>query len=190
MVPFLMLFVGGRLSLQIVSAAVLACAGIGLMSWEGGGNLLGDGLTVAGAFAYAVYVIVLSRLIQHHESRTLVATQIVIMAVVGFAWMLITRASGSALLALVSQARPAWPALVYLGVLASAGMLFLQAVGKRHVSAEKAAVIFAMGPVFAALFGGLWLGETLGVRGLTGGALVVPAVMPGECRFVPRAIAR
>ena len=190
MVPFLGLLWGGRLSVQVVSAAVLACIGIGLMSWEGGSNLLGDGLTVAGAFAYAVYVIVLSRFIQHHESRTLVATQIVLMAVIGIAWLLITHPSGAALITLGEQARPVWPSLVYLGVVASAGMLFLQAVGQRHVAPDKAAVIFTMEPVFASLFAWLWLRETLGVRGLIGGALVVAAVILGEWRFKSRQFAR
>ena len=190
MVPFLGLLRGGRLSVQVVSAAVLACIGIGLMSWEGGSNFLGDGLTVAGAFAYAVYVIVLSRFIQHHESRTLVATQIVIMAVIGAAWLLITHPSGSTLIVLGEHARPVWSSLVYLGMVASAGMLFLQAVGQRHVAPDKAAVIFTMEPVFAALFAWLWLRETLGVRGLVGGALVVAAVILGEWRFKSRQLAR
>lgn len=186
MVPFLGLLWGGRLSAQVVSAAVLACIGIGIMSWEGGSNLLGDGLTVAGAFAYAVYVIVLSRFIKHHESRTLVATQIVLMAAMGAAWLLITHPSGSSLTVLGEHARPVWPSLVYLGVVASAGMLFLQAVGQRHVAPDKAAVIFTMEPVFAALFAWLWLHETLGVRGLFGGALVVAAVILGEWRFAAK----
>lgn len=190
MVPFLGLLWGGRLSAQVVSAAVLACIGIGLMSWEGGSNLLGDGLTVAGAFAYAVYVIVLSRFIQHHESRTLVATQIVLMAAIGAAWLLVTHPSGSTLIVLGEHARPVWPSLVYLGVVASAGMLFLQAVGQRHVAPDKAAVIFTMEPVFASLFAWLWLRETLGVRGLIGGALVVAAVILGEWRFKSRQFAR
>ena len=190
MVPFLGLLWGGRLSVQIVSAAVLACIGIGLMSWEGGSNLLGDGLTVASAFAYAVYVILLSRFIQHHESRTLVATQIVLMAGIGIAWLLVTHPPGFALMILGDRARPVWPSLVYLGVVASAGMLFLQAVGQRHVAPDKAAVIFTMEPVFAALFAWLWLRETLGVRGLVGGALVVAAVILGEWRFKSGQLAR
>lgn len=183
MVPFLGLLFGGRLSCQIVAAAVLACAGVGLMSWEGGANWLGDTLTLVCALFYAIYVIVLSKRIHAHNSRTLAATQIVAMAVIGVIWLLITHPQAQALVALASRARPVtWP-LIYLGVIASAGMLFLQAVGQRRVSAEKAAVIYAMEPVFAAIFAWLWLHETLGTRGLIGGALVVLAVILGEWRF-------
>ena len=188
MVPFLGLLLGGRLSLQIVGAAVLACAGIGLMSWESGGNLIGDGATLGCALSYAIYIILLSRRIGAHQSRTLAATQLVAMAVISGVWLLVTDLQGDALATLAVRAEPVWPSLLYLGVVASAAMLFLQAVGQRHVSAEKAAVIYAMEPVFAALFGWLWLNETLGVRGFVGGAMVVLAVILGEWRFKSRAI--
>ena len=183
MVPFLALAVGGCLRTQAVVAALIACAGIGLMTWEGGANLLGDSLTLACAFAYAVYVILLSRRIHAHTSLDLAATQIVAMAVIGVVWLLIAELSRGTMVTLPARVRLEWPALLYLGVVASAGMLFLQAVGQRHVSAEQAAVIYAMEPVFAALFGWLWLRETLGARGLVGGALVVAAVILGEWRF-------
>lgn len=186
MVPFLGLAVGSRLRVQAVVAAIVACAGIGLMTWEGGANLVGDSLTLACAFAYAVYVILLSRRIHAHTSLELAATQIVAMAVIGVAWLLIADSFRGNLTSLPVRLRFDWPALLYLGVVASAGMLFLQAVGQRHVSAERAAVIYAMEPVFAALFGWLWLRETLGMRGLIGGALVVAAVILGEWRFASK----
>lgn len=186
MVPFLGLLVGGRLSLQIITAGVLACAGIGLMSWSGGGNLIGDSATFACAVFYAVYVIVLSRRIGAHQTQTLAATQIVTMGVIGAAWLLVADLPHGALSTLPARAASVWLSVLYLGLVASAGMLFLQAAGQRHVSAEKAAVIYAMEPVFAALFGWLWLGEAMGARGLAGGAMVVAAVILGEWRFRPR----
>lgn len=185
MVPFIGVMLGGRLSQQVVGAALLACAGVGLMSWEGGANLTGDSLTLVCALTYAIYVILLSRCIGAHQSRTLAATQIVVMAAISGIWLLATHIPHPGLTALAARAWPAALPLLYLGVVASAGMLFLQAVGQRHVSAEKAAVIYAMEPVFAALFGWLWLHELLGVRGLIGGALVVLAVILGEWRFAP-----
>ena len=181
MVPFLGLACGRRLKLQGVAAALLACTGIGLLSWEGGGNWLGDGLTLLCALANAGYVLVLSAVASRNEPRDLAATQIVLMAVLGCLALPLT--GWQALPSLPARAAGQTLPLLYLGLIASAGMLFLLAIAQREVSAEKAAVVYALEPVFAALFGWLWLGETLGMRGAAGGSLVVLAVVFSEWNF-------
>jgi len=184
MVPFLALWLGGRLSRQALAAAILACAGIGLMSWDGRGDPFGDGVTLLCALAYAVYIILLSRRIRSHSSLTLAATQLVSMALLGGAWLLAAHLRGESFAALAERAQPILTSVIYLGVVASAGMLLLQAIGQRQVSAQKAAVIYALEPVFAALAGWIWLHETLTAREQAGGAMVVVAVILGEWRFV------
>lgn len=54
---------------------------------------------------------------------------------------------------------------------------WLQALGQRSVPAERAAVIFAMDPVYAAGFAYLLLGEKLGVRGLIGATIITVAAL-------------
>lgn len=181
LVPVLGWLLGGMLSLQLVLAAALACAGIGLMSWEGGGHWLGDGATLLSALAYAAYVLLLARLAQRHAARTLAATQIVMMALFG---VLILPFEGAAQLSsLAARLPPALPSVLYLGLVATAAMLFLQAIGQQRVSATKAALIFALEPAFAALFAWLWLGEQLSQRAALGGAIVVLAVLLSEWKF-------
>ena len=75
---------------------------------------------------------------------------------------------------------PVFAGLVYLGVVATAGMLFLQAIAQRHVSAEKAALVYAMEPIFAAMFAWLWLNELLTLQASVGAAMVVLAVVMSE----------
>lgn len=180
MVPFLGLLFGDRPSWPALLAALLACAGIGLMSWEGGGNLQGDAATLACALAYALYVIVLSQRSNRHNARHLAATQIAVMAVLATLWTLLQSADNGTLATLPVRVAPHIGTLLYLGVCATAGMLFLQAVAQRNVTAGKAAVIFAMEPVFAALFGWMWLDELLGWRGIAGGAMVIGALILSE----------
>jgi len=180
MVPLIGAALGASLSPRVLVCAALACVGIGLMSWEGGANLQGDLATMVCALAYALYVIVLSGRAARHDLRQLAATQIAVMAVLACAWLL-----GAALLSerpsnLLARAAPHWVALTYLGVIATAAMLFLQATGQRRVSADKAAVIFAMEPVFAALAAWLWIGELMSSRAAFGGALVLAAVILSE----------
>jgi drug/metabolite transporter (DMT)-like permease len=187
MVPLLGVVFGNTLSWRIVLAAMLACAGIGLMSWDGGGNLLADASTVAGALGYALYVIVLSARAGKHAARDLAATQIVWMAVLGGLWMLVEAIGTDRMQTLGGRlnAEILW-GLAYLGVVATAGMLFLQARAQAHVSADKAALIYAMEPVFAALFAWVWLSEGLTLRAALGGAVVVFAVVFSEWKPAQR----
>ncbi|MDP3650708.1 MAG: DMT family transporter [Rhodoferax sp.] len=181
MVPLLGVVFGTRLTLSVMGAATLACAGIGLMSWEGGSNLMADVATVLGALAYALYVIVLSQRAARHMPRQLAATQIVWMALLGSLWMLVDAWGTDKLQTLPGRLDlSVWAGLAYLGIVATAGMLFLQAMAQRHVSADKAALVYAMEPVFAALFAWMWLAEGLTWTAALGGAMVVVAVVLSE----------
>jgi drug/metabolite transporter (DMT)-like permease len=181
MVPLLGLAFGNRASWTMLGAAVMACTGIGLMSWEGGAHALADAATVFGALAYAAYVILLSQRAGRHDARALAATQIVWMALLGTGWMLGASAGTDRLHTLVGRLDlQVVLGLVYLGVVATAGMLFLQALAQRHVSADKAALVYAMEPVFAALCAWLWLSESLTLTAAVGAAIVVAAVVLSE----------
>lgn len=186
MVPLLGVAFGTRLTLAVLGAASLACVGIGLMSWEGGSDLLADAATVFGALAYALYVILLSQRAGRHVPRQLAATQIVWMALLGSLWMLVDAWGTGKLQTLPGRLDLSVGAgLAYLGIVATAGMLFLQAMAQRHVSADKAALVYAMEPVFAALFAWLWLAEVLTWKAALGGAMVVVAVVLSELKAAP-----
>jgi len=181
MVPLLGVAFGNRLSWRMLAAAIFACTGIGLMSWDGGAHLLADAATVFGALAYAAYVILLSQRAGRHAARELAATQIVWMALLGTTWMVAAAIGSDRLSTLPARVdADVLAGLLYLGVVATAGMLFLQAMAQRHVSADKAALVYAMEPVFAALAAWLWLGELLTITAAFGAAIVVVAVVFSE----------
>jgi len=177
-VPFLAWMMGGKLSLKVFLASAMACFGIALMSWEGGSNWFGDGATLLSALSYAAYVLMLSRMTQRHAARSLAATQIIMMAVIG-AIVLPFEGAGQ-LASLPARLLPVLPVIVFLGAIATAAMLFLQAIGQQRVSATKAALIYALEPAFASVFSWLWLGEQLSQRAALGGAIVVAAVVLSE----------
>jgi drug/metabolite transporter (DMT)-like permease len=181
MVPLLGLALGVRPGWLVLFAAFLACAGIGLMSWEGGAHLWADAATILGALAYALDVIILSKWAGRHEAKHLAATQVVWMAGLGGVWMLWVSMGTDRLATLPDRIDwPVFAGLAYLGVVATAGMLFLQAIAQRHVSADKAALVYALEPVFAAMFAWLWLNETLTLQASLGAVLVVLAVVLSE----------
>jgi drug/metabolite transporter (DMT)-like permease len=181
MVPLLGMAFGQRATLMMLGSALVACTGIGLMSWDGGAHLIADSATVLGALAYAFYVIVLSQRAGRHSARMLAATQIVWMAALGMVWMLVASIGTERLQTLFARTDVSiWLGLCYLGIVATAGMLFLQAMAQRHVPADKAALVYAMEPVFAALFAWLWLSESLTWLAALGALLVVSAVVASE----------
>jgi drug/metabolite transporter (DMT)-like permease len=185
MVPLIGLLLGTPLTWTVLGAATLACAGIGLMSWDGGSNLVADMATVGGALAYALYVIFLSRRSSRHQPSQLAAAQIVCMAVLGCGAMMFDAWGTDKLNTLSARIDTSiFLGLVYLGAVATAGVLFLQAMAQRHVSAEQAALVYAMEPVFAAVFAWLWLSEVLTWTAALGGCMVVVAVVTSELHAV------
>lgn len=65
----------------------------------------------------------------------------------------------------------------YLAVVTTALTNWMQALGQRSVPAERAAVIYAMDPVYAAGFAYLLLGETLGPTGVLGAGIITGAAL-------------
>jgi drug/metabolite transporter (DMT)-like permease len=184
MVPFLGVLFGNRLRPIAVGAAALACTGMALMSWEGGAHIEADTATIVGALVYALYVIILSQRAARHQPCQLAATQTVWMALLGCIWMLANAwDAGRGFDTLQSLPQrvdmPIFLGLLYLGVIATAAMLFLQAKAQQHVAADKAALVYAMEPVFAAFFAWVWLAESLGAMAAVGAVLVVIAVVLG-----------
>lgn len=185
MVPLLGIALGARPRLMTLVAACVACGGIALMSWDGGAHLLADAATVMSALAYAIYVIVLSQRTQRHKPQELAATQVIWMALLGGLWLALDAWHTSPVWTLPSRLSPSIVAgIIFLGIVATAGMLFLQALAQKHVSADKAALIYAMEPVFAAAFAWAWLAEVLTPQAAVGAALVVVAIVMSEWKQV------
>lgn len=187
-VPLLLALGGTRLRLPHTLAAVLATLGIAVMSFEAGGNLLGDVLTGISALCFAVYVLAMERLAGRHRALALAGGQAVAMCLLSLLWI-----GGEAWWWGGAYAGMAWRAgevrveLLYLGVACSAGALVLQTWAQARVSAVQAAVVYALEPFFAALVAAWWLGEVLGARGIAGGILVVIAMMISQWPARPHA---
>jgi len=183
MVPLLAWALGKRPSWAVFIAALLACLGIGLMSFDGGAHFWADTATVLCALAFAVYVLFLSGRAHLHQAHQLAAAQMGVMALLGALWMFAD--SGFAVVQTLPARIPfdVLLGLLYLGLVASAGMFFLQAVAQRHVRAEQAALVYALEPVFAAMFAWWWLAESLTPRAAAGAALVLLAVVLSEVKL-------
>lgn len=73
----------------------------------------------------------------------------------------------------------------YLAVVTTALTNWMQALGQRSVPAERAAVIYAMDPVYAAGFAYLLLGESLGPAGIAGAGIITGAAVWSQGQQTP-----
>jgi drug/metabolite transporter (DMT)-like permease len=177
MVPLIGLALGVRPGWMVFFAAAVACAGVGLMSFDVQGDFWADLATLAAALAYALYTILMSSHAKNHRPAQLATAQIACMALLGALWMLVDSGAPRVLLLPGLVEAEVWWGLLFLGAVASAATFFLQAMAQSHVSAPQAAIIYAMEPVFAAAFGWWYISEQMTPMALLGGALVIAAVI-------------
>lgn len=176
-VPLLAAGLGQRLGWPVLAGAALSVIGMYGLFYEAAPWSLGDSLTLASAFVYAVYVLLFeycARAPQRSRPERLAAVQAFVMLALGaggVAWQ------GPEPAALVARAESHALPLIYLGLLASAGIVWLQAWGQARVRAVEAALIYGLEPVFASLAAIWYINEVLAGRALIGAVLIVAGVM-------------
>ena len=177
-VPVLAYFLGQRMRWPVLLGAVLAVLGLGGMFYEQTPWSTGDTLTLVSAFVYAVYVLLFefsakaSTRPRPERLAVMQSLTMLVLSAVGF--MLLEPAS---LGSLWTRAQSHSVSLIYLGLFASAVMVWLQAWGQHRVRAVEAAIVYGLEPLFAALAAVWWIGEVLQGRALIGGALIVLGVL-------------
>lgn len=171
LVPLFGLFLGRRLQAIALVAAGLAIAGIGIMSWEGGGLSSGDLWVFGGALSYAVYILLLEAATLRHPPLALSAMQLIFVAGVSVIW------AAPEIMTQMPAIAAHWGQVVYLSIIVTATTTMTQAIAQRWVSAHETALIYTLEPVFAAIFSFWLLGEQFGGRGLIGAGLIVAAMV-------------
>ena len=170
----------------------LAAGGFALMSWPAGATRLdpGDLLVFLTALVYAVIIVELGVASPKHDVRAYSAGQIVFAFLGVLAGrLLLTPFLGRPEAFFAAEGRPLafTPTLVlailWMGLLASVVTSLVQTWAQARMPAVHAAVIFALEPVFTALFAALTLGERLSPREWWGGALVLLGIVVSELRI-------
>jgi len=171
---------------------ILAAGGFGLMSWPTGATGLdpGDLLVFLTALVYAVIIVELGVASPKHDVRAYSAGQIVFaFAGVVVGRLLLTPFLGKPEPFFAAEARPLdftvrlLLAILWMGILASVVTSLVQTWAQARMPAVHAAVIFALEPVFTALFAAVTLGERLSAREAWGGGLVLLGIVVSELRL-------
>jgi drug/metabolite transporter (DMT)-like permease len=181
-VPFLARFLlGRRVRPSAWIGIALAVGGLAILTRPFGGDLsaavrLGDALTVGCAVTFALQVIFTSEWSPRHPLLPLTLVQVSVVfvgALVVLVPLAGTRFEPSGAAAFAAT-------VMFTGVLMTAGAFLVMNWAQRHTTAVRAALIFSLEPVGAALFSHWYGGEPLSTGDWIGGGLIVLGVVVGE----------
>ena len=156
------------------AGAVLAAAGLALLSLEELAVRKGDALVLGCAVAFAAHILILGRVTRHHDPVGLAVVQLATTAALATGWAGLAGELEAPRSALV------WLALAVTAVLATAGAFLVQTRAQRELSPTRTALIFTMEPVFAGLFGYLWAGDRWPPRSWLGAACILAGMLIAE----------
>lgn len=154
----------------VAFGAAVAFSGLAALTITEGFRLRGgDVWTIGGAVAYAGHILYLSRVAHRLPVIAFTGVQLAVTAILGLGVSALFEdfavpGSGSLL------------AVVGTGVVVSAGAFLLQVWSQTILGPSRTALILSLEPAFAALTGAVVLGERLGWRGATGGALILAGI--------------
>ncbi|WP_026370557.1 DMT family transporter [Kallotenue papyrolyticum] len=188
LVPVLGLAFGMRPARRALAGVLLAVGGLALLSWgcflpwlgcqvtatASGARLWGDLLVLACAFAFAMHIVAVSRWGTSLPVLSLNALQMLVVAILATIGALLGRQP------LLPPTPVVWQAAAFLGLVATALVFALQLKLQRYTTATHTALIFALEPVFAALFSWWWTGEVITTAVWLGGGLMLLGVIVAE----------
>jgi drug/metabolite transporter (DMT)-like permease len=154
-------------------AVLLALAGLGVLTLQGLSVGYGEALTFVAAMLYALHIVGLGAWSKPAEAMGLAIVQLIVITVV----CLVTTAPDG--LVLPDRASD-WLSVLYMAVVPGALGVVGQTWAQAHLPPTRTAIVMSMEPVFAAFFAVLLGGESLTVRMLFGGALVLTAMLVVE----------
>ncbi|KAJ1623707.1 hypothetical protein T492DRAFT_1052900 [Pavlovales sp. CCMP2436] len=130
----------------------------------------------------------LEALMEEHprDARTVSALKVAIVGLTALCWSAgraLTAPGGSHLLEALTSSDLPWPALLYTGLVTTAGAILVESYAFKYVPATDAAVILATEPLWASLCSAYLIGETLSSTDMVGGALVISACVVNELKF-------
>lgn len=162
---------GKRVSLLVLGASSLAFLGIGLMSWDTGEPWMGSLWMVGCALLTALYILVLDTIAANHSPLSLATTETWTATLLGCLWAMPN--VFSEIEAIRSHLGP----LLYLGVVATALITWLYVLVQQWVPAYEVALFHTLAPIFGSILAYALLGETLGLRSLSGAVFVLSGMV-------------
>jgi drug/metabolite transporter (DMT)-like permease len=191
MVPFLQLFISKRKpTAGSISGVLLVTAGITFFSSSGqslnefigeiGGDFnIGDVLTLACAFFFALYIVYLDGISKKYNFWVLTIMQIYVTAVLALLCAIIFSA-GNIETAKFDLTLNLIIGILYTAIFATFMSTILQTKYQKLIAPTKAGLIFTLEPVFAAIFAFFAISEKISNLGFIGAVLIFAGLITSE----------
>jgi drug/metabolite transporter (DMT)-like permease len=150
---------------------LLATAGLALLAGVHGGGA-GDLLVLGGAAVYSLQIVLMERYAPRYDAIGFTFVEM-LAAFVALGVFAVPQLS-------VPHGWTVWGALIVTGVFASALGFVVQTWAQKTTSATRTALLFALEPVWAAIFGYTLAGDRLGVVGWGGCAVIMAGIVLAE----------
>lgn len=158
-------------------AVLLAAAGLAVLTLQGFSIGYGEAITLVAAMLYALHIVGLGAWSSVRDALGMSILQVVMVAVI----CLVASAPHGIVL---PDNGSDWLSVVYMAVFPAALALLGQTWAQAHLSATRTAIVMSMEPVFAAFFAVLLGGESVTLRMVVGGLMVLAAMLTVE--LLPR----
>jgi drug/metabolite transporter (DMT)-like permease len=179
MVPFLnWFFHKSKPSWNCVLAAIIALAGIGLLSLQGDFSMNhGDVLTIICGFFFAVHIIFISRYTQTQDPVLLTILQLAFSAL--FSWIFAPFTDGHFPLQETLRT-DVIVSMLYLGLFSTLLCFLLQNVCQKYLRASTTSLLLSFESVFGVIFSIIFLKEILTAKMIVGCVLIFFALVLSE----------
>lgn len=174
-----------RIGVAAWAGVLLATGGLAMLAGVHGGSATGDLLVLGGSAVYSLQIVLLESFAPRYDAVGFTFVEMLA------AFVLLAGAAARQLE--VPHGWTVWGALVVTGVFASALGFLVQTWAQRRTSATRTALVFALEPVWAAIFGFALAGDRLGALGWGGCAVIMAGIVlaePAAARALARLVRR
>lgn len=170
-----------RLTLRKVVGMGVSLIGVIVLATEEGigthsPTLVGDAITMAGSFGFALYAVLGKRVAASYDTLTMTAFNQIVGAIIVLPVAILEAVRLGPVSHWATISWPAWAATGYMAAFGSAGAYLLYFWLLRYMPPSQLSAFSYLLPVTATLLGIWWLGEKGSWNQLAGGALVLAGV--------------
>ena len=175
-VPIFSVILGNHVKRRSIFCVIMAMAGFGVMSLQGGLGTVttGDWLTLLSAASFAAQIVAVNNFLDRNNDILLSVIQMFFCGIVGFTVALFVEHPQ------LSAVIEGLPLLLYMTFFPTAAGFTLQIVGQKYTDSSSAALIMSLESVFALIFGMLILHEMMSFREAIGAMIIFAATLIGQ----------